>query len=418
MDDARQPKAPVQVTSAKEAEERLALLRQYPTAFDLRERARKRMPNFSFEYMDGGAGEDTGIKRNWSALDAVELVPRYGKVIAPPPTLAGVKLFGRDYAAPIGISPIGGPGTAFPGAESHFARAAQAARVPFTLGVLSGIEVEQAAELAPDVLWYQLYRFSNNDHKIGLDLVRRAQAVGVHALVLTIDTPARTIRPREVRSGIVNPFKLTMRLRLDALTSPAWLTALSQAGIPRFVSLKRYMPKNISLAEAAAYIRREQGGAFSWEEIAKYRDHWKGPLLLKGVMHPADAERAVAMGVDGLFVTNHGGRQVDALPASIDVLPAIRSAVGQKATLIFDSGIRSGIDVARAIACGADAAFAGKSFLWSLGALGAKGPAHLINVYSDDLRNTLGQLGCVNVDDLTRLAKRHPGAWKRQDFDE
>mgnify|MGYP001075698439 FL=1 len=414
MDDARQPPAPVQALSAKQAEERLALLRQYPTAFDLRARARKRMPNFAFEYMDGGAGEDTNIKRNWAALDAVELAPRYGRVISPPP--ADTKLFGRSYAAPIGIAPIGGPGTAFPGAEAHLARAAQAARIPYTLGVLSGIEVEKAAELAPDVLWYQLYRFSNNDHKIGLDLVRRAQVVGVQALVLTIDTPVRTIRPREVRSGIVNPFKLTMRLRLDAMTSPSWLYALSQAGIPRFVSLRQYMPANISLADAAAFIRREQGGAFTWEEIAKYRDHWKGPLVLKGVLHPADAERAVAMGIDGLFVTNHGGRQIEALPTSIDALPAIRAAVGKKATLIFDSGIRSGIDVARAIACGADAAFAGKSFLWSLGALGAKGPGHLINVYSDDLRATLGQLGCANVDDLANITTRHPGAWKREDF--
>ena len=133
-------------------------------------------------------------------------------------------------------------------------------------------------------------------------------------------------------------------------------------------------------------------------------------------MHPADAERAVAMGVDGLFVTNHGGRQIDALPASIDALPAIRSAVGKKATLILDSGMRSGVDAARAIACGADAAFAGKSFLWSLGALGPKGPAHLINVYIDDLRASLGQLGCQTVDELHGVTVRHPGAWKREDF--
>jgi (S)-mandelate dehydrogenase len=414
MDDARPMKAPAPIVSPREAQEALALLRQYPTSFDLRARARKLMPNFAFEYMDGGAGFDGGIKRNWDALDAVQLVPRYGKVVAPPP--ADTVLFGRPYSAPIGIAPIGGPGTAYPGAETHFAKAAQAARVPYTLGVLSGIDVERAAEIAPDVLWFQLYRFSNNDHKIGLDLTRRAQAVGVHVLVLTIDTPARTIRPREVRSGIVNPFKLTMRLRLDAMRSPHWLRALSRSGIPRFVSLNPYMPPNMSLEDSAAFIRREQGGAFTWEEVAKYREHWKGPLVLKGVLHPADAERAVALGVDGLFVTNHGGRQIEALPTSIDALPAIRAAVGNRATLLLDSGVRSGIDVARAIACGADAAFAGKSFLWSLGALGAKGPAHLINVYRDDLRASLGQLGCKSVDELRSVVTRHPGAWKAGDF--
>lgn len=388
-------------------------MQQYPTAFDLRARARKLMPNFSFEYMDGGAGQDTGINRNWDALDAVELMPRYGRVVAPPPV--DTVLFGRPYSAPFGIAPIGGPGTAYPGAETHLAAAAQAARIPYTLGVLSGIDVEQAAKIAPDVLWYQLYRFAKNDHKIGLDLARRAQAVGVHALVLTIDTPVRTIRPREVKSGIVNPFKLTTRLRLDALSSPRWLYALAKHGIPRFVALRRYMPPNMtSLEESAAFIRQEQGGAFTWEEIAKYRDVWKGPLVLKGVLHPADAERAVSLGVEGLFVTNHGGRQIDALPASIDALPAIRAAVGKKATLILDSGVRSGVDVARAIACGADAAFAGKSFLWSLGALGPKGPAHLIDVYANDLRATLGQLGCNTVGELSAVAKRHPGAWTPQ----
>ena len=315
------------------------------------------------------------------------------------------------------ILPIGGPGPACPGAEFHLAQAAQAARVPYALGVLSGVAVERAAELAPDVLWFQLYRFANDGHRIGLDLARRAQVAGVQALVLTIDTPIRTIRPREVKAGIVNPFKLTMRLRLDAISSPWWSAALLRHGMPRFASLTPYMKPGASLAEAAAFIKREQGGAFTWDEIARYRDVWKGPLVLKGALHPADAQRAVAMGVDGLFVTNHGGRQIDALPAAIDALPAIRAAVGSRATLIFDSGMRSGVDAARAIACGADAAFAGKSFLWSLGALGAAGPAHLLNIYMDDLRAAMGQTGCASVADLRLLARRHPGAWTQADYE-
>ena len=395
--------------------ERLALKRQFPTAFDLRDRARRRLPNFAFEYADGGAGSDTGIQRNWNALDAVEMVPRYGRVIAPPP--ADTTLFGKPYAAPIGIAPIGGPGTAFPGAETYLARAAQAVNVPYTLGLLSGIDIERAAELAPDVLWLQLYRFSKNDHKIGLDLVRRAQEAGVNVLVLTVDTPTRTTRPREVKSGIMNPFKLTMRLRMDAVRSPHWMNALRRNGIPRFTSLAPYMDKGLSIAEAAAFIRRESGGAFTWDEVARYRDKWQGPLVLKGVMHPDDAERAVGLGLDGLFVTNHGGRQIDALPAPIDVLPAIADRVGDRTTLIYDSGVRSGVDAARAVALGADAAFAGKSFLWSLGALGEKGPAHLIDVYIDDISATLGQLGCRNVDELRDIAVRHPGAYSAEDFD-
>tara|TARA_R110000868_G_scaffold1514_8_gene11937 strand:+ start:10812 stop:12080 length:1269 start_codon:yes stop_codon:yes gene_type:complete len=399
----------------KPTAEQLALKRRFPTAFDLRARARRRLPNFSFEYADGGAGQDTGIARNWAALDAVEMVPRYGRVIAPPP--ADITLFGKSYAAPIGIAPIGGPGTAFPGAETYLAKAAQAANVPYTLGLLSGIDIERAAEIAPDVLWLQLYRFSKNDHKIGLDLVRRAEAANVNVLVLTIDTPTRTTRPREVKSGIMNPFKLTTRLKLDAMRSPHWMQSLVRNGIPKFTSLAPYMEPGVSIAEAAAFIRRESGGAFTWDEIARYRDKWKKPLMLKGIMHPEDALRAVELGIDGLFVTNHGGRQIDALPAPIDVLPAVADAVGGKAELVYDSGVRSGVDAARAVALGADAAFAGKAFLWSLGALGEKGPAHLIDVLIDDVSATLGQLGCRNVDELRQIAVRHPRAYAAADFE-
>ena len=402
------------VTRSPLTAEQLALKRRFPTAFDLRERARKRLPNFAFEYADGGAGADTGIARNWAALDAVEMVPRYGRVIAPPP--AETTLFGKTYAAPIGIAPIGGPGTAFPGAETYLAKAAQAANVPYTLGLLSGLDIEKAAELAPDVLWLQLYRFANNDHKIGFDLVCRAEAANVNVLVLTIDTPTRTTRPREVKSGIMNPFKLTMRLRLDAMRSPHWMRSLMRNGIPKFTSLAPYVKPGISLAEGAAFIRRESGGAFTWDEIAHYRDKWKKPLMLKGVMHPEDAARAVELGIDGLFVTNHGGRQIDALPAPIDVLPAIAAEVGGKAELVYDSGVRSGVDAARAVALGADAAFVGKAFLWSLGALGEKGPEHLINVLIDDVCATLGQLGCRNVDELRSVVVRHPGAYMAGDF--
>ena len=412
--DAADRPAPVKSQSLMQPEH-VRLKRRFPTALDLRARARRRMPNFALEYVDGGAGADTGIARNWGAFDAIEMMPRYGNVVSPPPT--DIELFGRAYGAPFGISPIGGPGTGFPGAETYFAKAAQAARVPYTLGVLSAITMERAAELAPDVLWLQIYRFARNEHKIGLDLVRRAEAAGVHALMLTWDSPVRTTRPREVKSGIMTPFKLTNRLRLDAMTSPPWLYSMMRNGIPRFVNLRPYMDGKTSIEDSTKFIRAEGGGAFTWDEIARYRDAWKGPLLLKGVLHPADAERAVGLGLDGLLVTNHGGRQIEALPASIDALPAIAAQVGGRARLIVDSGVRSGIDVARAIAQGADAAFAGKAFLWSLGALGGRGPGHLIDLLKDELSSTLGQLGCHNVDALRAVKVRHPGAYRLDDFE-
>lgn len=393
------------------ADPRSYYMRYYPNAFDLRDRARRRMPNFAFEYGDGGAGTDGGIRRNWAAFDAIELMPRYGKVVAPPSAQA--RILGKMYSAPIGIAPVGGPGTCFPGAERHLAAAAQKARVPYTLGVLSGITVEQAAEIAPDVLWFQLYRFANNGHKIGLDLASRAASVNVQALMLTFDTPARTTRPRESRSGIPHPFRLTTKMRLDAMSSPAWMTALAKNGIPRFVSLNPYMGANLSLEESTAFIRREQGGAFTWDELKLYRDHWKGKLVLKGVLHPEDAARAAAIGIDCIMVSNHGGRQIEALPASIDCLPGVVEAVGGKASVIIDSGVRSGVDAARAVALGAEAAFAGKSFMWSLGALGPDGPGHLIDIYTEDVRATLGQTGCNTVAELRDVGVRHPGAYTK-----
>ena len=289
--------------------------------------------------------------------------------------------------------------------------------MPYTLGVLSGIDLEKASALAPDVLWFQIYRFAKNEHKIGFDLVRRAEENGVHVLVLTFDTPTRTVRSREVKSGIVNPFRLTTRLRLDAMRSPHWLGSLARNGIPRFVTLNRYVGKsNPTIEESSEFIRKEQGGAFTWDEIARYRDKWKKPLALKGVLHPEDAERAVALGLDGIWVSNHGGRQIEALPAPIDVLPAIAAQVNKRATIIFDCGVRSGVDAARAVALGADAAFAGKAFLWSLGALGGRGPAHMIDLFIDDVSATLGQLGCLTVPELRNVPVRHPGAWRAEEL--
>lgn len=401
--------------SAAEATERLALKRRYPTSADLRARAKQRLPHFAYEYGDGGAGgADTGIARNNSGFDAIEMIPRYGKVVSPPP--ATCELFGRRYAAPIGVAPVGGPGTVYPGAETYLAKACQVEGVPYTLGVLSGISVEEAAKLAPDVLWFQLYRFARNEHAIGLDLVKRADAAGVHVLMLTIDTPIRTTRPREVKSGIVTPFRLTNRMKREALFSPHWTRALLHNGIPKFVNLRPYMGHDIGAQAGAAFMQREGGGAFTWEEVARYRDKWKKPLLVKGVLHPTDAEKAASLGLDGIIVSNHGGRQIDALPAPIDTVPAIAASVGKRMTLIYDSGVRTGVDVARAIALGADGALAGKAFLWSLGALGEKGPGHMIRIFKDELSATLGQLGCTKVGDLREVPVRHNRAYRAEEF--
>jgi (S)-mandelate dehydrogenase len=387
-----------------------ALHRRFPTIAHLRRHARRHVPHFAFEYMDGGAGADTGIAHNWAALDAVELVPRYGVMPALPPV--DVELFGRTYAAPIGIAPMGGPALVWPGADAAMARAAQRARVPYTLGTVGGMTIEAAAALAPDVLWFQLYRMARNDHALGFDLVRRAEAAGVHVLVLTIDVPVRTTRPREVAVGLSGgPFHPDLRMLIDMLASPAWLMALLRSGQPKFANIKSYAGAGASSNDVISFARSQIGGAFTWDEIARFRDRWKGPLALKGILHPLDAARAVAMGIDGIWVSNHGGRQIEALPPPIDVLPAIAAEVGGRATIIMDSGIRSGLDVIRAVALGAQAAFAGKAFLWSLGALGTAGPGHAIELLIAEARAALGQIGAPALAQARSVATRHPGAF-------
>ena len=386
------------------------LHRRFPTIPYLRDYARRHAPRFTFEYADGGAGADTGIARNWAALDAVELVPRYGVTTSLPPI--DVELFDRRYSAPFGIAPMGGPSIVWPGAELLFAKAAQRARVPYVLGLVGGATIEQVAEIAPDVFWFQLYRCAKNDHAIGFDLVKRADAAGVHVLMLTLDVPVRTTRSREVAVGLsgVGSFRPDLSMMWDIVRSPGWALAMMKNGQPRFVNVAHYAGANASRDEIIQFARSEMGGAFSWDEVARYRERWKGPLVVKGILHPADAERAVKLGVDGIVVSNHGGRQIEALPAAIDCLPAVARAVGKHATVLMDSGIRSGADVVRALALGASAAFAGKAFLWSLGALGSEGPGHVIDLLTEETQAALGQIGAHNPAQARAVVIRHTGA--------
>ncbi len=379
------------------------------TVEDLRRRARARVPRFAFDFVDGGANDEVCARRNAAALQAVELLPRYCVDVGAIST--EVELFGRPYAAPLGIAPMGSAGLMWPGADQHLARAAQHARIPYVLATPANAAIETIAALAPDVFWFQLYRFRRNDHAIAKDLVRRTEAAGAHALVLTVDSAGRSKRPRDIRNRLEVPFRVGPRELLQALTSPAWSIAVLRTGVPRTENLAPYVGEAPTSANTAACMRREGGGSHSWEEIARLRALWPRALLVKGILHPADAERAVALGVDGIVVSNHGGRHFDGAPASIDMLPAIAAAVGGRTTVIFDSGVRNGLDVLRALALGARAAFAGRPFLYAVGALGPEGGGYAIEMLREELRTEFQHAGVRSVAEAAAVTARHPGRW-------
>lgn len=382
---------------------------RYPTIEDLRKRARRRVPRFAFDYVDGAAGAGETCKtRNAAALDAVELVPRYGVENFTADT--EVELFGRRYAAPVAIAPMGLPGLVWPGGEEALARAAQAARIPFILSSAAGATIERVAELAPDCTWFQLYRMPRNELAINFDLVRRAEAVGVQALMLTLDVPARTKRPRELRNRLIIPYTVGLRTFAHVLPHPAWLLALQRHGQTAFANYQAYAGEKVSNREVVKFVREQSGGSFTWDEVARFRDAWKGPLVVKGILHPHDAERAVGLGVDGVVVSNHGGRQLESAPASIDVLPAVAAAVGDRATVLFDSGIRSGEDVVRALALGAKSTLAGRAFMYGLAALGPRGPSHVANFFFDEIAEAMRQVGTRHCGEIRDLVVRHSSA--------
>jgi len=385
------------------------LRRRFPTVDDLERRAWLRIPRLAYGFGAGGVGGGApNVAHNRAAMDAVRVVPRYGIDVDRPST--EVTLFGRSYAMPVGVAPMGNIGVLRPGADEMLARAAQRARIPYASWTVANASIERLASLAPDVFWFQLYGVPGSDHAISADLIRRAAAAGAHALLLTVDVPKRQKRVQDVRNGLAVPFRFRPRTVLDIAGAPLWALAQLRHGQPRFANFESYAGEGASNAALSAFVQDRTTGSLTWEAIARFRDLWPRALVIKGLMHPDDAERAVALGADGIVVSNHGGRQLDAAPAAIDVLPAIAGRVRGRATLLLDGSVRGGVDVLRALAVGAHGTLAGRAFLWGAAALGEAGADHVAASFMEEIRNVFAQSGIRSVAEAAQATVLHPGA--------
>lgn len=368
----------------------------YPTVDDLRNKARRRIPGFAFEYLDGGCNEDVNLKKNTSDIRKVELVPRYlEKYSASDLT---TELFGRTYDAPFGIAPVGLQGLIWPNAANILAMAATRHNIPFVLSTVSTSSIEEVAEITDGKFWFQLYHPAEND--IRDKIIKRANESGCEVLVILCDVPTFGFRPRDIRNGLAMPPKMTLKNLIQILGKPHWALNTLKYGQPNFKTLVPYMPGGLNLRGLGQFMNDTFSGRLSEEKIAPIRDMWKGKLVLKGVASEEDAEKAVKLGLDGIIVSNHGGRQLDAGQSAIEPLKLIAPKYGNKIKVMMDSGIRSGPDIARTLASGAEFTFMGRPFMYGVAALGEEGGNHTISMLKTQFRQVMEQVCCEKVSDL------------------
>ena len=369
---------------------------------DLRQLARRRIARIVFDYIDGGVEDEAGLLRNREAFSRWRLVPHYLQDISRRQQTAS--LFGRDYASPFGIAPTGLAAFAHPGADLLLAQAAAEANVPFIMSGAATASIEQVMAVAPRHAWFQLY--VSRETAVTEDLIRRAAAAGVETLVLTVDVPVHSKRERDWRNGFVPPVKPSMSCVLDMLCHPRWLAGLLRHGLPRFENWAPYAGDKASARDIAAYFTSQIPFTQTWFDLERIRRVWTGKLVLKGVLAPTDALRALDCGVDGVIVSNHGGRQLDCAPAPLEMLPAIRAAVAGQMTVMLDGGIRRGSDILKAWALGADFTFVGRPALYGVAADGLPGAQRALQILQQEIDPTLAQLGCADLGMLTGVLLR------------
>jgi (S)-mandelate dehydrogenase len=364
---------------------------------DLREIARRRVPGFAFEYLEGGAEDEATLRRNREAFAALRFVPQ--TLIDTSGRSLATSVFGRPCSAPLAIAPTGLNGMLHPGGDIALARAAAGFGIPYTLSTLSTTRLEDVAAEAGGRLWMQLYVMRNR--AIAEDIMARAAAAGYEALLFTSDANVFGSREWDKRN-YVRPGKPRLPAILDAARHPRWLTeVLLRKGIPQFHNIEAFLPPGAASAIGGSTIIPQMfEPTITWTDIAWIRRHWPGKLIVKGVLSVADARRAADAGCDGIVLSNHGGRQLDHCVAPIEVLGEVAAAVGDRLTIIVDSGFRRGSDIAKALALGAHSVMIGRAALYGLAADGERGVRRALDMLAVELDRVLGQLGCRSVAEL------------------
>jgi len=369
---------------------------KYPSIYDLKAKAQKRMPRFAFEYLDGGCNEDVNLLRNTSELREVQLKPNYLR--AHEGSSLKTSLFGIDYDAPFGIAPVGLQGLMWPNAPEILAKAAFDHNIPFILSTVTTSSIERISEITEGKAWFQLYHPAKTELRD--DIIRRAEAAHCPVLVILCDVPTFGFRPRDIRNGLAMPPKMSVQNILQILGKPEWAYNTLKYGQPNFETLRPYMPKGLDLKQLGKFMDETFSGRLNAERIKPIRDMWKGKIVLKGVASHEDTEEAIRLGLDGIIVSNHGGRQLDAGESTIRPLESIAAKYGDQITVMMDSGIRTGPDIARTMASGAKFTFMGRSFMYGVGALGKHGGDHTIGLLKTELKQVMEQLCCKQVSDF------------------
>ena len=369
---------------------------EYPSVDHLIRKAKRRMPGFAFDYLSAGCFTEVNLDRNQQEIRDVQLKPWYLREYQG--SNLKTELFGKTYDAPFGMAPVGLQGLMWPKACEYLAKAAKDHNVPFVLSTVSTASIETIAEITGGEFWFQLYHPAED--ALRDKVLQRAWEAGCKTLVILADTPTFAYRPKEIRNGLSIPPQMNLRNIIQMCLSPSWSMGQLAAGAPEFKTMKPYIPKGLNMKHLGLFMNKTFSGRLTESKIAAIRDQWKGNLVVKGVVNPEDAELAIKQGLDGLIVSNHGGRQLDRGESTIRPLQRLAPEFGDRIKVMMDSGIRSGADVASTVASGAAFTFLGRTPMYGICALGKYGGHHTFEMLKKQIQQVMEQVGCETVQRL------------------